>query len=80
MEGSFVEFVCQEKGLKIVVQTSQGKKTFLIEDPNKIAVAGHGTGKLELNCGAQKPAAVKIEYSPATQTGVDGLLKGIYFQ
>jgi Flp pilus assembly protein TadD len=81
IEGSFVEFVCLEKSFKIVVDTAQGKKGFLIPDPNQVVIVGRAGGKVELNCGPQPPAHVKVEYAPgASATDADGILKILYFE
>jgi len=81
IEGSFVEFVCLEKSFKIVVDTAQGKKGFLIPDPNRVVIVGRAGGKVELTCGPQPSAHVKVEYAPGTSaTDADGVLKVLYFE
>jgi hypothetical protein len=81
IEGSFVEFVCLEKSFKVVVDTAQGKKGFLIPDPNQVVIVGRAGGKVELNCGPQVPAHVKLEYTPdKAATEADGILKILYFE
>ena len=81
VEGSFVEFVCLEKTFKVVVDTGAGKKGFLIPDPNRVVIVGRAGGKVELNCGPQKPVHVKLEYAPnTTGTDADGVLKILYFE
>jgi predicted Zn-dependent protease len=81
VEGSFVEFVCLEKSFKVVVDTSQGRKGFLISDPNQVVIVGRAGGKVDLNCGPQTPVHVKIEYAPSTAgTDADGILKILYFE
>jgi len=81
VEGSFVEFVCLEKGFKVVVDTAQGKKGFLIPDPKQIAIVGRAGGKVDLNCGPQTPVHVKIEYGPGTTgSDADGILKVLFFE
>ncbi len=81
VEGSFVEFVCLEKSFKVVVDTGKGKKGFLIPDPNQVVIVGRAGGKVELNCGPQPPAHVKVEYVPGSSaTDADGILKILYFE
>lgn len=81
VEGSFVEFVCLEKSFKVVVNTEKGKKGFLIPDPNQVVIVGRAGGKVELNCGPQPPAHVKVEYAPdSSATDADGVLKILYFE
>jgi len=80
-EGSFVEFVCLEKSFKVIVNTAQGKKGFLIPDPKQIVIVGRTGGKVDLNCGPQAPTHVKLEYTPATAgMDADGVLKILYFE
>ena len=81
IEGSFVEFVCLEKTFKVMVDTPQGKKGFLIPDPKQIVIVGREGGKVDLNCGPQKPVHVKLEYTPAASTAdADGILRILYFE
>jgi Flp pilus assembly protein TadD len=79
--GSFVEFVCLENSFKVLVDTAQGKKGFLIPDPKQIVVVGRAGGKVDLNCGPQEPVHVKLEYTPtAAAADVDGILRILYFE
>jgi Flp pilus assembly protein TadD len=81
IEGSFVEFVCLEKSFKVIVDTAQGKKGFLIPDPDQVVIVGRAGGKVDLNCGPQKPVHVKLEYTPnTTGADADGVLKILYFE
>ena len=80
-EGSFVEFVCLEKSFKVVVDTGQGKKGFLILDPKQIVIVGREGGRVDLNCGPQTPAHVKLEYAPnTTDTDAGGVVRILYFE
>jgi len=81
IEGSFVEFICLEKSFKVVVDTAQGKKGYLIPDPRQVVIVGRAGGKVDLNCGPQTPVRVKIEYTPSIAgTEADGVLKILYFE
>ncbi len=81
VEGSFVEFVCLEKSFKVVVDTGNGKKGFLIPDPNQVVIVGRAGGKVNLSCGLQDPVHVKLEYAPNTAgTDADGVVKVLYFE
>ena len=81
VEGSFVEFVCLENSFKVVVDTAQGKKGFLIADPKQIVIVGRAGGKVDLNCGPQTPVHVKLEYAPSTAgMDADGIVKILYFE
>jgi Flp pilus assembly protein TadD len=80
-EGSFVEFVCLEKSFKVVVNTPQGKKGFLIPDPHQVVIVGRSGGKVDLNCGPQSPTHVRLEYTLGTPgVDADGILKILYFE
>jgi tetratricopeptide (TPR) repeat protein len=81
IEGSFIEFVCLEKSFKVVVDSAQGKKGFLIPDPKQVVIVGRAGGKVDLNCGPQTPVHVKVEYAPSTAgTDADGIVKVLYFE
>jgi Flp pilus assembly protein TadD len=75
LAGSFAELDCSQTPPKIVIETAEGKKLFLIDDPNKIIGA-----TIELQCGPQKKTTVKVDYVPANQAGVEGLVRGLQFQ
>lgn len=70
--GAFVFLDCSAKSPKVVVQTAEGQKVFLIDDPNKVLGA-----TMELTCGDQNKDRVRVDYIPANQPGVDGLVRGI---
>jgi Flp pilus assembly protein TadD len=73
--GTFTNLDCAGKAPKMIVETAEGKKVFLIDDPDKIIGP-----TIDMTCGAQKKVAVKIDYGPASQPGVDGLVRGISFE
>jgi hypothetical protein len=70
--GSFVLFDCSGKAPRVVIETEEGKKVFLIDDPNKVLGA-----TTELTCGPQNKDRVRVDYDPADEKGVDGLVRGI---
>ena len=80
VSGKLVEFVCGDAP-KLVVETAGGKKTLLIERPDRIVVTGRANGHAEMECGVQKPpVAVEVEYDPpGAGTAVDGLVRGVTF-
>jgi hypothetical protein len=80
LTGKLVEFVCGDSP-KLIVETSSGRKTLLIERPDRIVVTGREAGHAEMSCGPQKPAAaVEIEYDqPGAGTAVDGLVRSVAF-
>jgi hypothetical protein len=76
MHGSFVAFDCSGPSPKIILDTAEGKKLFLIDDPNKALGA-----TIELTCGAQaKAAAINIEFLPSDEVGIVGLVRRIQFE
>ena len=79
--GNFVELQCAAQA-KIVLETAEGKKVLLIENPAKLLVNGKSGETVDLTCGPQKPAQVQVDYDPAgpDHPGVDGLVRGIHFQ
>jgi hypothetical protein len=80
LSGKLVEFVCGDSP-KLIVETSTGKKTLLIERPDRIVVTGTADGHAQMECGVQKPVhAVVVEYDPPTAgTPVDGLVRSVTF-
>jgi Flp pilus assembly protein TadD len=70
--GSFVLFDCSGKSPRVVVETEEGKKVFLIDDPHKVLGA-----TMEFTCGPQNKDRVRVDYIPAGQAGVDGLVRGM---
>ena len=66
----------------MVLETAAGRKAFLIEDPDKVAITAGASGPVDMNCGAQKsPARVEIGYDPPGpgQTGVEGIVRTLAF-
>jgi tetratricopeptide (TPR) repeat protein len=83
MSGDFAAFDCSGPQPKLLLKTETGDKTFLVDDPNNIAIQGAGSGTTELECGPQKNARrVRVEYvAPnSPQTGIDGLLRALKFE
>jgi Flp pilus assembly protein TadD len=76
--GTFLELQCADPA-KIVIQTAEGRKVVMIDDPNRLLVNGHNGEKMDLTCGPQKPVKVRVEYDPPATPGVDGRVRAIYF-
>ena len=68
--GSFVFVDCSGKSQRVVVETSDGQKVFLIDDPDQVL------GSPELSCGPQNKDRVRVDYILANQAGLDGLVRG----
>lgn len=80
VSGTFVEFQCTDTQPRIVMETDQGKKMFVIEDPEKIVIVGREGGKVDLQCGAQQRLPIRVEFSPASVPGLDGSVQVLYFE
>jgi len=81
--GTFVEFDCAKKQPRFVLNTPEGKVSFLMEDPQKVFIRGRESETIDLYCGAQKEAApVWIEYDPppASETDVRGIARFVHFE
>jgi tetratricopeptide (TPR) repeat protein len=82
-EGQFVELDCRAQQPRMIVETATGRKVFLIDDSNHVAIVARNAGPVDMACGPQKPPAkVTVGYEPAhaDQTGIDGLVRSLTFQ
>jgi tetratricopeptide (TPR) repeat protein len=82
ISGRFVQLDCRGSQARMIVETDAGRKTFLIEDPAKVAITSGSNGPVDMTCGPQKPAAkVEIGYDAprAGQTGIDGIVRTLAF-
>ena len=77
--GKFVALECTEPA-KIVLDTPQGKKVVMIDDPTRLIVNSTVGAKMDLTCGPQKGSNVRLEYDPADLPGIDGLARAIQFE
>ena len=79
--GNFTELQCAQPA-KIVVETAEGKKLLVIDDPSKLLVNGSSGQTVDLTCGRQKPVQVRVDYDPpgADHPGTDGVVRGIHFE
>lgn len=79
--GKFVELQCAQPA-KIILETAEGKKLLLIDDPTRLLLNGKSGETMDLSCGSQKSTQVRIEYDPpgSSHRGVDGLARAIYFE
>ncbi len=78
--GKFVELQCLGDHANFVVDTGSAKKRFRIDDPEKIVIVGVPGGKLDLQCGPQTPAAVRVEYAKSGAEEIDGEIRVIWFE
>ncbi len=78
--GKFVELQCG-KPARIVMETAEGKKVLLIDNPSNLTVNGESGETRELACGPQKRVKIRIEYDPTSAApGVDGAARVIHFE
>lgn len=82
VSGEFVEFSCRGPLPVFVIQTSAGRISLLLDNPKSVFIRGLPDDTIDLNCGPQKAAHVRVEYDPPApgQTGVLGLARVIYFE
>jgi tetratricopeptide (TPR) repeat protein len=79
LTGTFLELVCIGEQAKVVLQTSEGRKTLLIERSEDVSIAGQDAGAT-LECGKQSPANIRAQYH--TKDGLkdaDGVLEIIFY-
>ncbi len=78
--GKFVELQCGAQAT-VVLETLEGKKLLIIDDPTKLLVNGKSGETRDLSCGPQKPVQVRIEYDPSgpNHPGIAGLVRALYF-
>jgi Flp pilus assembly protein TadD len=81
LTGNFAELQCGAQA-RLVIETAQGKKLLLIDDPAKLLVNGRSGETMDLSCGPQKPVQIRVEYDPAgtNHPGVDGVARAIHFE
>jgi tetratricopeptide (TPR) repeat protein len=82
LAGTLVELDCKGPLPKFVLQTEGGRVSFLMDDPKSVLISGLAEGTIDMNCGAQKQAAVSIQYEPPPPgaTGVKGIVRAIRYE
>jgi Tfp pilus assembly protein PilF len=82
VSGRFVELRCEGPQARMVIDTGEGRRVFLIEDPTKIEIVAGASGPVEMTCGPQKNAAkvdVGFERPAAKIAGIEGVVKSLAF-
>ncbi len=69
--GAFVYFDCSGGSKKVVLESAEGQRVFLIDDPDLVL------GSMALTCGVQKRDRVRVDFILGNQAGVDGLVRGL---
>jgi hypothetical protein len=79
VRGSLVEMKC-EAPARFILETEQGRKSFLILQPDRLIVTGR-EGGAQFECGAQKPAqALRLQFTIAPQgSDADGVVRAVHF-
>lgn len=79
--GTFLELKCADDKATVVLRTSDNQtRRFLIADPQKVIVNGAAGSRVDLTCGVQKPSTIRLEYTPPTGAGLDGLVRVLTFE
>jgi hypothetical protein len=65
LDGTLVQVECRESSALLFIDTPQGRRRFLIDNPNAVIV--RGTGSTELACGTQS-RRVRIEFEERENT------------
>ncbi len=82
ISGKLVELDCGDAHPKLVLETENGRVSFVMDDPQEVRVTGLRNGTIDMKCGPQKQVGVRIEYdSPAEATpGVTGIARAIHYE
>jgi hypothetical protein len=76
--GGLVDLECEAQ-TTLIIDTAEGKKRVLVEDPGQVVVQGVRAAEVNLVCGPQKARPIRVEYDPASQFGIDGVARVIHF-
>lgn len=81
VQGRIVTMECGEAP-RMVVETEQGRKTFVAREPNRIVVTGQQPTTEGIRCGPQQtPIPVRILYDPMPAGAAgDGVVREMHFQ
>ena len=82
LAGNFVELDCRNQPPRMIIETTAGRKTFLLADPGKVIITAGSEGPVDMACGIQKkPAKVEIGYDPPPDnaSGLQGVVKTLAF-
>jgi hypothetical protein len=82
ISGTLLELDCQGASPKFVVQTDSGRVSFVMDDPKDVQITGLTDTTIDMQCGPQKHAAVRIQYVPPVtpSPGVMGIVRAIHYQ
>lgn len=80
--GEFVELDCRESQPRMIIETAEGRRAFIIEDPTKVAITAGSEGPIDMTCGPQKQRVkVTLEFAvaPPSLAGVTGIVRTLAF-
>lgn len=82
VSGILLELDCQGSNPRFVLQTESGRVSFVMDDPKNVQITGLPDTIIDMNCGPQKKAAVRIQYVPSTapSPGVMGIARAIHYE
>jgi hypothetical protein len=82
IEGTLEQVDCLGQRARLRLRFAGRQVRLAILDPARVAVTGAGSGKVELNCGPQKPRQVTIVYDPKVdgELGTIGVVKTMEFK
>jgi tetratricopeptide (TPR) repeat protein len=83
VSGRFVELNCKGAQPRMIVDSPDGPRVFLIDDPKRVRINQGKGAPVDLTCGPQaKPALVRVEYDPPepAQAGIHGLVRTLNFE
>ncbi len=82
ISGTLMELDCQGPLPKFVLQTDSGRASFIMDDPKEVQITGLPDTTIDMKCGPQKQAAVRIQYDPPgpSAAGVMGIARAIHYE
>lgn len=82
IEGTLEQVDCLGKRARLRLRFAGRQVRLAILDPTRVMVTGAGSGKVEFNCGPQKPRQVTIVYDPKVdgELGTIGIVKTMEFK
>jgi hypothetical protein len=82
ISGTLLELDCQGPNPKFVLQTDGGRVSFIMDDPKNVQITGLPDTIIDMKCGPQEKAAVRIQYVPpaAPSPGIMGIARAIRYE
>lgn len=82
ISGTLLDLDCEGSSPKFVLQTDSGRVSFIMDDPKDVQITGLPDTMIDMQCGPQKPTAVRIQYVPpsAPSPGVMGIARAIHYE